>query len=86
MSGGQRQRIGIARALYKKADFIVFDEATSALDEPTESSIMNSIYNLSSDVTLLIVAHRTSTLQNCDFIVKMDNGKITSVNSFAGIQ
>ena len=86
LSGGQRQRIGIARALYKKADFIVFDEATSALDEPTESSIMNSIYNLSSDVTLLIVAHRTSTLQNCDFIVKMDNGKITSVNSFAGIQ
>jgi len=86
LSGGQRQRIGIARALYKKADFIVFDEATSALDEPTESSIMNSIYNLSSDVTLLIVAHRTSTLQNCDFVVKMDNGKITSVNSFAGIQ
>jgi len=73
MSGGQRQRIGIARALYKKSDVIIFDEATSALDSETESIIMNSIKNLESDITIIIIAHRLTTLKNCHLILKMDN-------------
>ena len=71
LSGGQRQRIGIARALYKKASVIIFDEATSALDSDTEESVMRSIAGLGPDLTLLIVAHRLSTLQGCDRIVEV---------------
>jgi ATP-binding cassette subfamily B protein len=71
LSGGQRQRIGIARALYKKASVIIFDEATSALDSDTEESVMRSIEGLGADLTLLIVAHRLSTLQGCDRIVEV---------------
>ena len=76
LSGGQRQRIGIARALYKKANVIVFDEATSALDDDTEKSVMESINRLSDDLTILMIAHRLTTLQECDVIYRLDKGKI----------
>jgi ABC-type multidrug transport system fused ATPase/permease subunit len=72
ISGGQRQRIGIARALYKNADVIIFDEATSALDVETERAVMESIELLSKDLTILIVAHRLSTLQKCSEIYRID--------------
>jgi len=85
LSGGQRQRIGIARALYKNANVIVFDEATSALDTDTENSIMNSIGALDSNLTILIVAHRVSTLKNCDLIVELDDGKIKRIGSYEQI-
>lgn len=71
LSGGQRQRIGIARALYKQADILIFDEATSALDNETENSVMQAIDGLSSDLTLLIIAHRLTTLKNCTQIVEL---------------
>jgi ATP-binding cassette subfamily B protein len=79
LSGGQRQRIGIARALYKQASVIIFDEATSALDNATEQAVMESIDNLSSDLTVLIIAHRLSTIQNVHQIVKLSPGKLDSV-------
>ena len=69
LSGGQRQRIGIARALYKQASVIIFDEATSALDAETEEAVMKAIEGLGRDLTLLIVAHRLSTLHGCDKVV-----------------
>ena len=80
LSGGQVQRIGIARALYKKANFLILDEATSALDLSTEKVIMKSIENLPKSITLLIIAHRTSTLKNCDRVFNMDNGKLNIEN------
>ena len=74
LSGGQRQRIGIARALYKRANFIVFDEATSALDDKTEKDVMDAIESLDKSLTIIIVAHRLTTLQNCDKIIKIGKG------------
>ena len=71
LSGGQRQRIGIARALYKQADVIIFDEATSALDSETEEAVMQAIDGLSNELTILIIAHRLSTLKNCTQIVEV---------------
>jgi len=85
LSGGQRQRIGIARALYKKADVIIFDEATSALDNETESAVMEAIEGLSKDLTLLIIAHRLTTLKNCTHIVKLSEGKISQTGSYEDI-
>jgi len=82
LSGGQCQRIGIARALYKKADIIVFDEATSALDNETEFEIMNTINKLKSDLTILMIAHRLTTLKGCDKIVKIENGNVKSVGTY----
>jgi ATP-binding cassette subfamily B protein len=76
LSGGQRQRIGIARALYKNAQVIVFDEATSALDNETELAVMEGIEALAEDLTILIVAHRVSTLKRCDKIFRMDKGEV----------
>jgi ABC-type bacteriocin/lantibiotic exporter with double-glycine peptidase domain len=76
LSGGQRQRIGIARALYKEADVIIFDEATSALDNETEQAVMEAIESLSKDLTLLIIAHRVTTLKNCNQIVELSDGGI----------
>jgi ATP-binding cassette subfamily B protein len=76
ISGGQRQRIAIARALYKKASVIIFDEATSALDNETESAVMQSIEGLNKDLTIIIVAHRLTTLKNCSNIIELSNGKI----------
>jgi ABC-type multidrug transport system fused ATPase/permease subunit len=76
LSGGQRQRIGIARALYNDPDIIILDEATSALDSETEASFMEVIYALKREKTILIVAHRLSTLSNCDRIIAIKDGKI----------
>lgn len=78
VSGGQRQRIGIARALYHDADLLVFDEATSALDNVTERDVMAAIGNLSGEKTILIVAHRLSTVRICDRIVVLDKGRIVA--------
>jgi len=76
LSGGQRQRIGIARALYKKASVLVFDEATSALDSATEQSVMEAIEGLSSDLTILLIAHRLTTVRRCDTIVELKDGRV----------
>ena len=80
LSGGQRQRLGIARALYKKADVIIFDEATSALDNNTEIEVMKAIDELSDDLTIIIVAHRTSTLKNCTRVFEIIDEKIYEKN------
>lgn len=78
LSGGQCQRIGIARALYKKADVIILDESTSALDSDTEEAVMQAIEALSDDLTILIIAHRLTTLKNCSEIIELGNGGILS--------
>ena len=85
LSGGQRQRIGIARALYKRADVIVFDEATSALDNDTERAVMEAIENLSDELTVIIVAHRLTTLKNCTEIVELEDGRIKRSGSYENI-
>ena len=79
ISGGQRQRIAIARALYKDSDFLILDEATSALDLKTERDFMNSVNILSKKMTLIIVAHRLSTLKNCDRIIRISKGRIYEI-------
>ena len=79
LSGGQRQRIGIARALYKRADVIIFDEATSALDGDTEQYVMEAIEALSADITILIIAHRLNTLRNCTEIIEVSKGGVACV-------
>jgi len=85
LSGGQRQRIGIARALYKQADVIIFDEATSALDNETEQAVMQAIEGLSDDLTVLIIAHRLTTLKNCTQIVELGDGGIKRTGSYQDI-
>lgn len=75
LSGGQRQRIGIARALYGDPDVLILDEATSALDNDTEAAIMDSINNLHGKKTLVIIAHRLQTIEKCDMIYRVENGK-----------
>lgn len=82
LSGGQRQRIGIARAFYKQASILVFDEATSALDSATEKSVMEAIDSLSTDLTIVIIAHRLSTVRGCDKIVELENGKLVAEGSY----
>ncbi len=85
LSGGQRQRIGIARALYKRADVIIFDEATSALDNETEQAVMDSIECLSDEITILIIAHRLTTLKNCTQIVELCEGRIKRIGTYQEI-
>ena len=85
LSGGQRQRIGIARALYHDADLIVFDEATSALDNLTEREVMAAIDALPGDKTVLIIAHRLSTVKGCDRIVVMDRGKVAGCGTWEAL-
>ncbi len=81
LSGGQKQRLGIARALYRNSSFIIFDEATSALDAKTEMKVMQAIDNLGEEKTILMIAHRTSTLSNCSKIIKIENGKAVIVGN-----
>jgi ATP-binding cassette, subfamily B, bacterial PglK len=85
LSGGQRQRIGIARALYKNMDIIIFDEATSSLDDDTERMVMEAIDFLSKELTIVIVAHRISTLKNCDQVVEVNKGMITRIGTYREI-
>jgi ATP-binding cassette subfamily B protein len=82
LSGGQRQRIGIARALYKKDTLLVFDEATSALDNATEQSVVDAIEALSSDLTVLLIAHRLTTVRRCDIIVELENGRVVAHGTY----
>ncbi len=82
LSGGQRQRIGIARALYKQANVLVFDEATSALDNATEQSVMDAIEGLSSDLTILLIAHRLTTVRRCDTIVELEHGRVVAQGTY----
>ena len=81
ISGGQKQRIGIARALYHAPEILVLDEATSALDTATESEVMESVIELQGRKTVIIVAHRISTLMNCDRIVRIVNGTVAEIIS-----
>ena len=82
LSGGQRQRIGIARALYKQATVLVFDEATSSLDSATEQAVMDAIENLNRDLTIVIIAHRLTTVQRCDTIVHLERGQVAALGSY----
>jgi len=82
LSGGQRQRIGVARALYHHPDVLIFDEATSALDSETEAKITETLDMLRGKKTLIIIAHRMTTVQNCDFLVFMENGVIVETGSY----
>jgi len=75
LSGGQLQRIGIARALYNNPDILIFDEATSALDTFTEKEVIDAIYNIKDDKTIIIIAHRLDTLKSCDIVYNVENGK-----------
>jgi ABC-type bacteriocin/lantibiotic exporter with double-glycine peptidase domain len=81
LSGGQRQRVAIARALYHDPEVIIFDEATSALDSRNEESIQKTIYSLKNKQTLIIIAHRLSTVEGCDEIIWLENGKIEMTGS-----
>jgi len=74
LSGGQRQRIGIARALYYNPTVLVLDEATSSLDVATEKQIMKTVYELQKDKTIVIVAHRLSTIEKCDKLYQLKDG------------
>jgi ATP-binding cassette subfamily B protein len=85
LSGGQRQRIGIARALYKCAAILVLDEATSALDGETEASVMAALAGLSRDLTIISIAHRVSSLRQCDMIVHIEDGYIRAIGSYDAI-
>jgi ABC-type multidrug transport system fused ATPase/permease subunit len=82
LSGGQRQRIGIARALYHEPEVLVFDEATSALDNLTERAVMDAMQNLTHQKTILIIAHRLSTVRACDQLLLLDHGKIKAVGTY----
>lgn len=82
LSGGQRQRIGIARALYKRAAVLVFDEATSALDSATELSVMDAIEGLNRELTILLIAHRLTTIRRCDTIIELEHGRIVAQGSY----
>lgn len=82
LSGGQRQRIGIARALYRMPQVLVLDEATSALDNLTEQAVMDAVHNLGHDITIILVAHRLTTVRGCDQIFVIDAGRITAQGSY----
>lgn len=82
ISGGQRQRIGIARAFYQQASVLVFDEATSALDNATEQSVMDAIDRLNPDLTIILIAHRLTTVQGCDLILELDEGRVVAQGSY----
>jgi ATP-binding cassette, subfamily B, bacterial PglK len=82
LSGGQRQRIGIARALYHNPEVLILDEATSALDGATEKEVFKAIENLAKTKTLIMIAHRLTTIQNCDIIYVMENGKVVGSGTY----
>ena len=79
ISGGQKQRLGIARALYRMPEILILDEATSALDINTEDNLIETIFELSSNLTLIIVSHRINTLKKCNKTYEIENGKINKI-------
>jgi len=85
LSGGQRQRIGIARALYHRPQVLILDEATSALDTMTEQAVMDAVHNLHNEVTVILIAHRLSTVQGCDRIYLLDQGQVVGQGTFADL-
>jgi ABC-type multidrug transport system fused ATPase/permease subunit len=82
LSGGQRQRVGIARAVYHNPSVLIFDEATSALDSLTENAVMDAIHTMGHKKTIIIIAHRITTVKNCDTIYLMEGGAITDSGNF----
>jgi ABC-type multidrug transport system fused ATPase/permease subunit len=86
MSGGQRQRLGLARALYRDSKLLVLDEATSSLDAITESKVMETVKNLRGITTVIIVAHRLSTIRDVDQVIYLDSGKVLGVGTFSELQ
>jgi ABC-type multidrug transport system fused ATPase/permease subunit len=82
LSGGQRQRIGIARALYKQASILVFDEATSALDNATEQSVMDAIHGLDRELTIVLIAHRITTVRSCESIIELQHGRLVAQGTY----
>lgn len=82
LSGGQKQRIALARAFYHNRSFIIFDEATSALDDETEKEIIRELKRIKEQTTLIIIAHRLSTVEHCDYIYRLENGRIVEEGSF----
>ena len=82
LSGGQRQRIGIARALYHDPDVLILDEATSALDNMTERAVMDAVHNLGRAKTIVMIAHRLSTVRECDTIFMLEGGRVVAEGSY----
>jgi ABC-type bacteriocin/lantibiotic exporter with double-glycine peptidase domain len=86
ISGGQRQRLGIARAMFTKPKLLVLDEATSSLDGQTESDISSAIHGLKGSVTVVMIAHRLSTVREADRVVYLENGKIITTGTFEEVR
>lgn len=86
LSGGERQRIAIARALYRNPEVLIFDEATSALDNETEAKLMETIHAVSQNRTVIMIAHRLTTLKNCDRILVLEKGKLVKITNYEYIQ
>ena len=82
LSGGQRQRIGIARALYHNPQVLILDEATSALDNLTEQAVMEAVNNLGHEITIILIAHRLSTVRQCDQIYLLERGEVKARGTF----
>jgi ABC-type bacteriocin/lantibiotic exporter with double-glycine peptidase domain len=82
LSGGQCQRVALARAFYHNRSILIMDEATSSLDSETEKEIIDEIKRLKGKVTMIIIAHRYTTIEHCDFIYRIDNGRIKEKGSF----
>ncbi len=83
LSGGQRQRIGIARALYHDPDVLILDEATSALDNLTEKAVMQAVHNLGKAKTIILIAHRLSTVEKCDQVFLLEHGKLLAQGTYS---
>ena len=86
LSGGQRQRLGIARAIFTRPQLLVLDEATSSLDGETEANISEALQNLKGRSTLILIAHRLSTVMHSDVVVYMENGRVLHIGSFAEVR